>query len=684
MPLSSLTEIFCLLRELKACQTPQGRRKILLQSPSVKNFFAHQEERKKTVRDLSLEHQNIFLSLIAMGIDHFPLSKPKLEKFLEDLAPADRFFDEQEGLVRYQAEILSLIHRSDSPLTPIICHSPPSIDIRHENALIKKAIVEGIKSLPFFAEIYAVGGAADRLHLKDPKTGEDLPAACLVLDGKTLFSRLIEDLQAKEYLYYKIFGIQITTPIALMTSQEKNNHEHIRQICEKNLWFGRPSSSFHLFDQPLVPMVDREGKWQVLESGRFFLKPGGHGVLWKLAEERGVLKLLEKKKRKKLLIRQINNPIAGVDYGLIAFTGLGFAKNKKFGFASCERFIHTAEGMDTLIEKGEKFVLSNVEYCDFQKFGLLDEPREKGSPYSKFPSNTNLLFADIAAMRKAVKKMPLPGKIMNFKEFQGKELARLETTMQNIADSFEENSGRIKNTFLTFNTRRKTISSTKRQYEKGGGYTETPEACFYDMMVNAYELLTKHLHIQVDPCGSLQEFLNDVPFVFTYAPTLGPLYSIIAQKIQYGSLARGSILRLDIAEVEISSLSLKGSLKIEAEAPLGKKDRKGLLHFHHHSGRLTLKNVRVENSGGFSQTSWNKEKKGGCHILLKGFSEFYAENVVLKGNLLIEVEEGTRVVAKEKNGKLVLEREKIKKPSWSWSYTLGKKLPVKLKKITPK
>ena len=44
-------------------------------------------------------------------------------------------------------------------------------------------------------EIYPLGGAADRLGLVDPDTGECLPAAMLSYCGRTLLEGLIRDLQ---------------------------------------------------------------------------------------------------------------------------------------------------------------------------------------------------------------------------------------------------------------------------------------------------------------------------------------------------------------------------------------------------------------------------------------------------------------------------------------------------------
>lgn len=57
--------------------------------------------------------------------------------------------------------------------------------------------------------------------------------------------------KAREFLYFKIYGKQCITPVAIMTSAAKNNHEHITSLCERHQWFGRGQSSFQLFEQVL-------------------------------------------------------------------------------------------------------------------------------------------------------------------------------------------------------------------------------------------------------------------------------------------------------------------------------------------------------------------------------------------------------------------------------------------------
>ena len=123
-----------------------------------------------------------------------------------------------------------------------------------------------------------------------------------------------------------------------MTSSAKNNHEHITSLCERLGWFGRGQSSFQLFEQvwswnyevafhclfysiniyhgslviwllncqPLVPAVSAEdGQWLVRKPFVPVCKPGGHGVIWKLAYDKGIFQWFYDHGRKGATVRQV-------------------------------------------------------------------------------------------------------------------------------------------------------------------------------------------------------------------------------------------------------------------------------------------------------------------------------------------------------------------------------------------
>jgi UTP---glucose-1-phosphate uridylyltransferase len=612
---------------------------------------------------LPAEHRLALKQIIAIGqaerlfAGMIPDQK-NLNDLLAKLVPIDHFYREIGGIVGYQARILQLLkgEREDSP-SPIGYHSPAFLDIAEETPSVQEAISWGIEGMAQIAEIYPLGGAADRLHLVEEQTGVELPAAKLPFAGKTLLEQLIRDLEARELLYFQEHGVQLVTPIAIMTSHEKNNHSHVIQICESLNYFGRPKDSIRFFTQPLVPAVNDKGDWCLTGPLKPLLKPGGHGAIWKLARDGGIFEWLQKQGRTKGLIRQINNPIAGLDYGLLAFSGIGFKKEMVFGFASCPRLLQAAEGVNVLIEKGKRVVLTNIEYCDFAKFGIEDRPLKEGEPYSRFSSNTNILFADLKAISSAVDRCPFPGLLINLKngsyltdsgEKKEEAMARLESTMQNIADVFEEEKGlelKTERTFVTYNRRLKTISTAKKAFVPGKSLQETPENCFYDLLTARRELLIE-CGFDLPEKRSLEDYMEKGPeFLFLHHPALGPLYSLIRKKLVRGKLVQGAELILEIGDCFIKNLKVQGSLQVAAEQPIGHFDDQGILRFSKQVGSCILENVTVENKGvdwDYSRPFWKMklERRESVKIILKGKSQFIARNIHLKGSHLFIVEDG--------------------------------------------
>lgn len=613
-------------------------------------------------------------------IAHPAFSLPRLEEILRLFVSTDQFYQEMGGVAGYLEKIrLFLNTKAPSKLTEsVVYHAPFLTDIVNENETVREAMGWGIEALPYMGEMIPLGGAADRLHLVDSATGTELPAAKLQFAGKTLFERLICDIQAREFLYFESFGVQITTPIAIMTSLEKDNHFHIEEMLKEQGYFGRPKDSYRIFTQPLVPVVDAEGNWVFSDDLKLVMKPGGHGAIWKLALESGVFSWFKEWGKTKVLVRQINNPMAGLDYGLLALIGIGWKKDQKFGFASCPRLLRSAEGVNVLVEKeveGKKvIVLTNIEYCDFAKFGIEDLPLEKEGLYSRFSSNTNLLFADLASIQQAVVQCPFPGLLVNLKkgsylnskqERQETVFGRLESTMQNIADVFIEEKQETlipKNTFITYNKRHKTISTTKKAYVEGGSVQETPEACFYDALFAARELLEDVCRFKLPKQRPIEEMLARGPeFVFLYDPSLGPLYAKIREKIQGGEFALGADLHLEISDALIRELRIQGSLQIKAKRLLGGYDQKGILQYDHTVGKCILKNVEIVNQGVDWQNSrpfWKGiyTRKESVEIILHGKSLLIMEDVKLVGSHCFEVFDGETVRISEAQGQLQIER----------------------------
>jgi len=693
--------------------------KKLVQAISIEDKIAVLDREKRVwefcaktfLPDMPKIQELVIKSVVAIGQNESLFSKDgfspeKIQTWMDNLVVLEEFYKEIGGIVGYHLALVQFLCSPQRrfPLDKVRYHAPVGYDLSSPGYDVKEAIYHAIDKMDGISEMYPVGGAADRLKLQDPSTKECLPAALLVFLGKTMLEHLLDDVKAREYLYYKIKGEQIRIPVAMMTSQEKDNHRKIVALCEQNNWFSRSKDAFFFFSQPSVPVVDKSGNWICIDSSDLLLKPGGHGVIWKLARDSGVIEKLQKLGAKKAIIRQINNPISSEDYGLLAFSGYGLKENRRFGFASCERQVKASEGVNVIVEEevegGFCYSLTSIEYCDFATYGIEDVPAREMSPYSKFPSNTNLLFADFDSILEALKQSPIPGMLANFKKvaflspggIREEEIGRLESTMQNIADCFKKCSSDKMgadallnlDSYITFNARSKTISVTKKEPGEAASPLETPEGCFLDVLRNKKELLESHCGFTVPDVNSN---FREPSFLFLHDPALGPLYSVIRQKIFEGSLTFGSELELRIAECDIKGLALDGSLRILANRITGEVDEAGILRYSEKVGRCTLKNVSIRNLGidrGKQNIFWQGqiERAESCEIILQGESELIAENVMLVGNLKIVVEDGLRLKIEEVDGKIVYTKEKLDGTPWIWRYKFSSDYDLELQKVS--
>lgn len=626
------------------------------------------------ISSLNKQDLKLFEALEAIGqlliLNQIPFHCEIAEIIKKDLWEIEDFFSSIGGIQGYQQAIKDVLN---PPEFTKKVKQAPYIRIDEMTFEHIEAIRCFFASFEQMAEVYAIGGAADRLNLTNGE--KTLPAACLKIAGKTLLEYLINDVEAKQWLYFKLTGKSHILPIVMMTSFEKDNQTHIFEILHKHNFFNRPKDSFIIFHQPLVPMVDQQMNWQTIDGKGLFLKPGGHGAIWNLCLKEKVFDKLEKVGVKKLFIRQINNPIACIDFGHLAFLGYGLKKDAKFGFFACERFAGSQEGIDVLLEdKNKGFSLTNIEYCQLENAGIDDKPNAEG--FSVYPANTNVLFADVGCLKQITKQHPLPGKILNFKIFningELKSLSRLETMMQNMADYITESSPYMKSVFMSLSPRLKTISPVKKQKTSASGYTETPQACFYDFMQNAASVL-EACGIVHAPILDLESYYQAPAFIFSYLPSLGPVYEIIKQKLKQGILHKGAYFLLNIAEVDIQNIALKGALCIVAKNPYGVTNGET---FSENCGRLRLincsfnnKGMDFQNSAGFYQESPLFFEK--CEIILEGFSEFEAVDVEFKGSFYFKVPDGYKMrVFVSEDGKIEKTLEKLEAPSWIYKYEI--------------
>ncbi|CAN6332751.1 unnamed protein product [Urochloa humidicola] len=638
-----------------------------------------------------------------------------LLKFLGDI---EEFYDCIGGIIGYQIMALELLSASkDCMHRPskdkfVDFHVPSGLNLLEDTEYASQAALWGIEGLPELGEIYPIGGAGDRLGLMDSDTGESLPAALLPYCGRSLLEGLIRDLQAREFLHFKIFGDQCITPVAIMTSSVKNNHEHIITICEKLDWFGRGRDNFRLFEQPLVPVVNAEdGKWLISKSLFPVGKPGGHGAIWKLACDKGIFQWLQQCGRKGATVRQVSNVVAATDLTMMALAGIGLRCNKKLGFASCERRPGATEGVNVLIEKQNleglwSYGITCIEYTEFEKYGIPEPTVTTGSSQVSYPANTNILYVDLQAVEEVGSRKNascLPGMVLNLKkavsyvDHLGFECSaaggRLECTMQNIADNFMNTydykcSKEIESeldTFIVYNERKRVTSSAKRKMKsEDRSLHQTPEGSLLDIMRNAHDLLSG-CSIDVPMIKDNSEYLHSgPPFLIFLHPALGPFWDIIRQKFIGGSVSKGSELQIEVAEFLWKDVELDGSLIILADNIMGStKNRIGeqILHYGARCGRCRLQNVKVVNEGidwvSPSNVYWKHDvdRSESVKIILHGNAEFEAKDVVLKGNHVFEVPDGQRMCIVQDRAGFIVKINPISEGltdngTWYWKYTV--------------
>ncbi|KAK9124580.1 hypothetical protein Sjap_014182 [Stephania japonica] len=649
-----------------------------------------------------------------------------LKKLLRFLGEVEQFYNCIGGIIGYQIMVLELLSPSASESQSMNwphyleetmksefskIHVPKGLDLSQNTEYASQAALWGIEGLPELGEIYALGGSGDRLGLVDDDTGEALPAAMLPYCGNTLLEGLIRDLQAREFLYFKMYGKQCITPVAIMTSSAKRNHEHIKLLCERLQWFGRGQSSFRLFEQPLVPAISAEdGQWLVTAPFTPVAKPGGHGVIWKLAYDKGVFQWFFAHGRKGATVRQVSNVVAGTDLTMLALAGIGLRQEKKLGFASCKRKSGATEGINVLVEKQKldgrwQYGLSCIEYTEFEKFGI--NPASANSSQEDFPANTNILYIDLASAEKVGSSKNascLPGVVLNLKKpvvyrdhFGVKQSirgGRLEYTMQNVADNFLNNfPTRHDNvegiyyaldTFIVSNERKRVTSSAKKKRSHADKYLrQTPDGSLLDVIRNAADLMS-HCDIKIPKIESNEKYFHTgPPFLLLLHPALGPIWEVARQKFYGGSISKGSELQVEVAEFLWRNVQLDGSLLIVAENVMGSstmnENNERILKYGRRCARCKLQNVKILNRG----IDWNSPENvywkhdvrrfEAVEVILHGNAEFEATDVTLQGNHVFEVPDGYKLRVTSGNQGLSVKSESIgqkliRNTMWIWQY----------------
>ncbi len=530
------------------------------------------------------------------------------------LLEIELFYASIGGLLGYYVQFLQHLLRPAS--LPVALAQPPLWAVDAPPLL--PAIEYGIESLPSLGLMFPVGGLASRLEWKDSE-GRCLPAALLPFDGRSLLHGLIEDIEGWEALYQQRTGSSVTIPLALMTSEE-NETEILHHIAVCHAW-GRPPHSIRCFRQPSVPVLTETGKWATDPEGRYLFQPGGHGAIWRCAEQQGILDWFTDLGVTSLFIRQINNPMGGLDHGLLSLLGLGVWKNKDFGYLSCPRDPLVSEGVLALTQSKDGYSIRNIEYTEYHEM----DPHILAS----LTANTNLLYIRMATLRKLVASGWEGGTVLNMKQSvtcrgQQVRIGRLESMMQSISNGLLAGRPEDVPTFVAYQARSKTIAPTKKKFQDT--LSETPEGAWYQQLCNQ-EVLLRSCGVQLPSLPTIPEFIQSGPsFLFHYHPRLGPLYSIIRRKIHGGCWEQGAKLILDIVDLSWKEVVLAGRCRIRG------------------GGRCSIAGVTIRNTGTQGPIPYAGDPQWGetCDIWVAAGAELIVEGIVLSGAIDIHVPQGER------------------------------------------
>ncbi|XWS65818.1 hypothetical protein CRYUN_Cryun05aG0146300 [Craigia yunnanensis] len=400
-------------------------------------------------------------------------------------------------------------------------HPPTGCDLSQNIEYASQAALWGVEGLPDLGQIYPLGGSADRLDLVDPDTGECLPAAMLPYCRRTLLEGLIRDLQ--------LCGKRCITPVAIMTSSTKNNHEHIASLCERLGWFGRGRLSFQLFEQPLVPAVSAEdGQWLIRKPFVPVYKPGDHDVIWKLAYDKGIFQWFYDHGRKGATVRQVRN------WGLLPASGTqGLQKESMFELrrrtlmGSGHMVCHALSTLSLISLESQADLLHLIE----------------------FPANTNILYVDL----------PSAELVASTRSERSQLYIRiiLETSTVSLVAGWSALYKGVEDkldTFIVYNKRRRVTSSAKKKRKHADmSLHQTPDGSLLDIMRNAYDLLSQ-CDIDLPEVEENDKYVDSgPPFLIFFHPALGPLWEVTRQKNDLNFLVNSSMVFISISGLAVQS-----------------------------------------------------------------------------------------------------------------------------------
>lgn len=261
------------------------------------------------------------------------------------------------------AELLATVAQGETPVDLAGLTPPDVVAVASErNGAAERHAHEVGEQLLRDGKIAAVllaGGQGTRLGYEGPK-GE-FPFSPVT--GTTLFAHHAARIDALRRRY----GCAL--PWYIMTSPQ--NDTQTRAFFASNDWFGLPPQSITIFQQGVLPAVDRETGAILLERpDAIALSPDGHGGLFPALGRNGVLDDMDARGITTFVTYNVDNPIGRV--GRPAFLG----HHHTFGSEMSNVVVrkrHPSERVGVVAKLGDRSVL--VEYSDLpEELAAATEP----------------------------------------------------------------------------------------------------------------------------------------------------------------------------------------------------------------------------------------------------------------------------------------------------------------------
>lgn len=150
------------------------------------------------------------------------------------------------------------------------------------------------------AAFVVAGGQGSRLGFEGPK-------GCFPIGP-------VSDCSLFEWHCSKVLAARRRTgaslPLLVMTSA--TNHEATVDFLTAHRYFGLPQDDVWLFQQGMLPAVDRSGRLVLESPGSLFWSPDGHGGSLTAMKRHGVLERLEQRGVEHVFYFQVDNPLVKV------------------------------------------------------------------------------------------------------------------------------------------------------------------------------------------------------------------------------------------------------------------------------------------------------------------------------------------------------------------------------------